>query len=167
MNVRNLGVVVVAGALLGTGAFGPAGSIAPAYAADAPSPAPAPGAVDRLDLVRILDVELRRGDPAMIEPFLARAAGTAARRRAILALGRIGDRPGVEARLRTLLRGDDVDLDVIARAAGLSELPALVPELLAHLPAKAGDGEPPAAFADVLVAIGRLKDARAIGYVRP
>ncbi|MFO0933148.1 MAG: peptidylprolyl isomerase [Planctomycetota bacterium] len=168
MNVRNLGVLLATGAALAAGVAAPGGWVAAARAADAPAPAVAPGAVERLDLVRILDVELRRGDPAMIEPFVARAAGSAARRRAILALGRIGDRPGVEARLRALLRGDDVDLDVIARAAGLSELPALVPELLAHLPAKpGGDDEPPAALAEVLVAIGRLKDARAVGYVRP
>lgn len=159
----------VAGALalghLGSGGSG--GGVPAALAADAPAPAPASdaGAIERIDLARILDAEWRRAQPSMLEPFLARPPGSPARRRAILALGRIGGRPDVEERLRALLRAADADLDVAARAAGLSERPALVVELLPHLP-RATDAPPPATAA-VLTAVGRLKDARAVGYVRP
>jgi len=159
-----LGLVGVVGVTLALPTAGPR----LARAADAPPPTPS--ALEHVDLVRILDVELRRADPAMLDPFVARPVGSAARRRAILALGRIGDRPGVETRLRALLRGGGDDLDVIVRAAGLSALPALVPDLLAQVPAKvpvADAPRPSPVVADLLVAIGRLQDARAVGYVRP
>lgn len=142
----------------------------PAWCADAPAaPAPAPAPVvarpDPIDLARILDAEWRRAQPSLLEPFLARPPGTPARRRAILALGRIGGRADVEARLRALLAAADADLDVVARAAGLSERPALVFDLLPHLPRSVRAATP--ATAAVLTAVGRLKDARASGFVRP
>jgi hypothetical protein len=86
--------------------------------------------------------------------------------RAIVALGRIGnDATGVRI-LRRLLRQGGEDLVVALWSAGLTGEKALVPDVLPHLETKDPEADPQI-VAHALEAVGRLGDARAVGYVRP
>ena len=137
------------------------GAPRPSRADDAPK---APGATAS-PAVDIATVEHTRGDPARLDPYLTTGADAATRRQAIRALGRLGDRKGVEERLRALLRRGGADLPIVLAAAGLSEVKGLVPDVLQEL-----DRDPKANAGVVLAAVGALGalgDVRVDGYLVP
>ena len=135
------------------------GAPRPARAGD-PAPAPIPPA-----WVEIATVEHVRGNPARLDPFLNPDSDAEARRRAIVALGRIGDRKGVAERLRDLLRGGGADLSLALEAAGVSEAKSLVVDVLPYL--ERDPKTDAAALAAALGAVAALGDTRADGYVLP
>jgi cyclophilin family peptidyl-prolyl cis-trans isomerase/HEAT repeat protein len=112
--------------------------------------------------VEIATVEHRRGDPAALEPHLAPAADPETRRRAIVALGRIGARGrGVEI-ARTLLRRGGDDLPHVLRAVALLRDKTLLPDVLPHL-----DASDEGVVASAAEALGFLGDPRADGFFLP
>lgn len=129
---------------------------------------PAIGAPDEgipASWVTIATIEHRRGDPAGLDPFLAPTADKEDRNRALIALGRIGDRKGVESRLRAAIRQGNPGLERALWAAGISEVKGLVPDIL---PILVLDPKTSGSTIDAaLEALGMIGDARANGFVRP
>jgi peptidyl-prolyl cis-trans isomerase B (cyclophilin B) len=115
--------------------------------------------------VEIARVEHVRGDPKALDRFLGRDVDAGTRRRALVALGRIGDREGVAPRVRDALRRGGGDAPTALFAAGLTRAKELVPDVLAYL-----DLDPTAErdlVTAAIEAVGYLADARANGFVRP
>lgn len=116
----------------------------------APEPEPPPARSASRDIADIQRLEDTRAPGANVEPFLA-SADPAVRRRAALAIGRIGDVKCVDALARLL---DDSDLKVAAEAAfalGLVKDPAIAEPLGRKL-----DATDPDLRAMALQAISRL-----------
>ncbi|MCC6740790.1 MAG: peptidylprolyl isomerase [Planctomycetia bacterium] len=113
-------------------------------------PEPPPSRTDSQDIAAIQRLEDTRAPGAQVEPFLS-SAEPAVRRRAALAIGRIGDAKSIDA-LAALL--DDADLKVAAEAAfalGLVKDPAIAEPLRRKL-----DATDPDLRAMALQAISRL-----------
>lgn len=110
----------------------------------------------------IAAIEHSRGDPAGLDRFLVPDAPRELRVRAIIALGRIGARAGVESRLRALLAEGGDDTSLVIWAAGHAGLPGLVPSLLPFL-----DSKTPTHRGWAIYALGDSGERRADGYLLP
>ncbi len=166
MRARLVPAVALAALLLGPVPAARPDEPPPSPAPLAPAPLSPPNAPIPASWVEIATVEHSRGDPARLDPFLAPDADPEARRRAIVALGRIGtDRAAVVPRLRDLLRRGDADAETVLFSAGISRQKSLLPDVLPWL-----DRDPKKETAVVVAAItavGDLGDARADGYLLP
>lgn len=124
----------------------------------APEPEPPPARTDSQDIATIQRLEDTRAPGAKVEPFLS-SASPAVRRRAALAIGRIGDAGSVGA-LAPLL--DDGEIKVAAEAAfalGLIKDPSIAEPLRRHL-----DAANPDLRAMALQALSRLGRPGDLGF---
>ncbi len=156
--LRLLVVFVAAGASASTPVF--AGSDEATLAADAQLGVLAESEYE--GAAEIAAIEHSRGDPARLDRFLTPNAPRELRARAIVALGRLGARAGVEARFKSLIADGGADLDLVVWAAGLSGAKGLVPSLLPLL-----DSKKPSTRGWAIYALGDVGDHRADGYLLP
>jgi cyclophilin family peptidyl-prolyl cis-trans isomerase/HEAT repeat protein len=113
------------------------GTSAPAHADEGGAPRVPP------DLVTIATVEHARGDASALARFLEPSADATARRRAIVALGRLGARKGVADLLRKALVNPGEDRVLVLDAVALTREASLskdVVAVLSHLPATDVEG---------------------------